>query len=220
MQEFASRPAEKVRASVAGGDDSDAERAEQIDKTARQARYGLMVMHGIWDERIEKAADIHQREQKISARSKVVLQTVISIHKDARAISDRLEQIRLEIDSFSRNGIPESYVKAASALLAAVDDELPSRIKRIHERSQEIQPSIQKLQVLALKRERLNEDARQATEIAAQAAQSIGQALESLQGLSNACQPLRSLLRKMEECREAQTEPLRDTRHKSRGMGR
>lgn len=206
LQEFVVRQTEKARKVVADVDDHVEQRAEQIDRTARQARYNLLVARDIWNGKIKNADDFCQKEQTISAWARDLVQTAGTIYGDARTSLGRLARVGQDLESLSRKGEAESS-KAAHALLSVVDEDLSPMVKQVHERSGEIWRSIRKLEALAAERVRLSDDARQASDLAGQAAVTVNQGLESLHNLTEKCRPLRELVRQVEAQREQNPEP-------------
>lgn len=216
LQDLAVRQAEKAREIGGDLDEHVEERAEQIDKTARQSRYRLLVVRDIWAGKIKSADDFCLKEQKISLWSRKLVQAAGVIYGEARTALDRLAQVGQDLESFSRKGEAES-TKAARALLTVIDDDLSPTLKQVHERSREIWRPIRKLKTLAAERAHLNDAARQASDLAGQAVAAVKQALESLQDLVEKCLPLRELARQAGERQEPKPE-IRQPR--PRGQGR
>lgn len=206
MLEFAASQIKKAREVAADLDEHVEERAEQIDKTAHQARYRLIVTRDIWNRKIESSYGLCQQEQKISAWARDLVQTAGAIYEDARTSLGRLAQAGQDLASLSQKGEAE-FSKAALALFTVIDEDLSPTIKQVHERSLEIWRPIRKLKTLAAERVRLNDDARQASDFAGQASATVDQALGSLQDLVEKCRPLRELVREVEAQREQSRKP-------------
>ena len=218
IQDFASAQAGKVqKKNSVVPDDSELERADKIDRAARQARYELLTMRKVWDDKIEKAASHQQQEATLNKLTRKVVDMAKKNFVNLQKILSKLEKTGTDLDALMREGRADSSAMSASALLVAVDEELPAAIEAAQKRSTELWLSVRKLEGQAADRSRLAEAAGQAADLADQADGSLSQAAGLLHDLANKCQPLKARLNQRKERPEPK---LESHRPRPKGQGR